>query len=117
MDVDVLTLLLLKLNSLQDSGKYSDITIDDIHNASNDRNVLGFLSEKAGNDLDLSLYFEGKALGEDFEASFEHDFFETAGGVQGRERKKMGVENFGICFAIAVVIDMIQQGLYLNWQR
>lgn len=42
MKVQALTLLILHVNALIDSGKYSDISIDDIHTAIEEKRVLRF---------------------------------------------------------------------------
>lgn len=43
MKVSVLTLLILNINSLIDSGKYADISISDVHSRIEGNGVLRFL--------------------------------------------------------------------------
>nr|WED69769.1 hypothetical protein PJ912_09485 [Pectobacterium colocasium] len=52
MKVSALTLLILHINSLIDSGNYADITVGDIHKAIEGKRVLRFLKEQAGEDID-----------------------------------------------------------------
>lgn len=70
MKISALTLLILHVNSLIDSGKYADISIDDIHQAIEEKRVLRFLKERAGSDIDLSIHLESDAYG-DFESYYE----------------------------------------------
>jgi hypothetical protein len=99
---------------MQDSGNYQDVTIDDIHAAARDHGTLDFLKQVAKDNLDLSVHLKTDVYG-DFRTYFEEKFYQIAGGLEGRERRKTGVENSGICFAIAVIIEMIQQGDDLHW--
>lgn len=47
MKVTALTLLILHINSLIDSGKYNDITISDVHTAIENRGLLRFIKKGA----------------------------------------------------------------------
>lgn len=114
MKVTALTLILISLNAMQDSGKYDDITIDDIHFAARDMATLDFLKQVAGDDLDLSIHLETDVYG-DFRSYFEEKFHQIAAGLDGREARKTGVKNSGISFAMAIIIEMIQQGDELHW--
>jgi len=114
MKITALTLILSQLNAMQDSGKYQDVSVEDIQYVARDEGVLDFLKQVGKNDLDLSIHLQTDVYG-DFPAYFESKFQSIAGGLEGRERRKTGVENSGICFAIAVIIEMIQQGEDLHW--
>lgn len=114
MKVQALTLLMLHVNALIDSGKYSDISIDDIHTAIEEKRVLRFLKERAGADIDLSIHLESTAYG-DFETYFEGMLENIYGGYAGQERRKWGVQNSGLCLVIAWINEIIQQGQDLEW--
>jgi hypothetical protein len=114
MKVSALTLLVLHINSLIDSGKYSDITIEDIHKAIEGKRVLRFLKERAGSDVDLSIHLDSKAYG-DFESYYETQLENIYGGYAGQERRKLGVENSGLCLVLAWTNEIIQQGKNLEW--
>lgn len=114
MKVSALTLLILHVNSLIDSGKYSDITIDDIHKAIEGKRVLRFLKERAGKDIDLSIHLDSNAYG-GFEAYYETQLENIHGGYAGQERRKWGVERSGLCLVLAWTNEIIQQGQNLEW--
>jgi len=114
MKVSALTLLILEVNSLIDTGKYADITIKDIHNAIEGKRVLRFLQERAASDIDLSLHLDGNAYG-GFESYYETQLENLYGGYAGRERRKWGVENSGLCLVLAWTNEIIQQGRDLEW--
>ena len=114
MKVSALTLLILHINGLIDSGKYTDITIDDIHKAIEGRRVLRFLKKRASSDIDLSMHLESNAYG-DFESYFEEQLQSIYGGYAGQELKKWGVKNSGLCLVLAWTNEIIQQGQDLEW--
>jgi hypothetical protein len=86
MKVSALTLMILHLNALVDSGKYNDISIDDVHNAIEGKRALKFLKEKAGKDIDLSVHLSN--TWSDFEAFYESKLNNIYGGYAGNERRK-----------------------------
>lgn len=109
MKVSALTLLVLNVNSLIDSGKYNDISIEDVHKAIERKRVLRFLQERCGADIDLSVHLESNAYG-NFEAFYEGRISEIHGGYAGQERRKWGVENLGLCLILAWTNEIIQRG-------
>ncbi len=113
MKVSALTLLILNLNSLIDSGKYADITIDDIHKAIEGKRVLRFLKERA-RDIDLSIHLDSNAYN-GFESYYETQLENIYGGSAGNERRKWGVEKSGLCLVLAWTNEIIQQGQNLEW--
>jgi hypothetical protein len=109
MKVSALTLLVLHVNSLVDSGKYNDISIKDVHKAIEGKRVLRFLQERCGSDIDLSVHLESNTYG-NFEDFYERRIGETFGGYAGQERRKWGVENLGLCLILAWTNEIIQRG-------
>lgn len=116
MKVSALTLLILNINSLIDSGKYSDISISDIHSAIEGKGVLRFLKERAGQDIDLSVHLESRAY-DGFEQYYETQIENIYGGYAGQERRKWDVENSGLCLVLAWTNEIIQQGHGLEWSH
>lgn len=114
MKVSALTLLVLHVNSLIDSGKYSDITIEEIHDAIERKRVLRFLKERAGSDIDLSIHLDSNVYG-DFESYYEFQLENIYGGYAGQERRKWGITNTGLCLVLAWTNEIIQQGEGLEW--
>ncbi|RLD06452.1 MAG: hypothetical protein DRI32_02530 [Chloroflexi bacterium] len=56
MYASVLSMPICSINSSIDSGKYNDITISDVHNAIENKNLLRFLQERIGAGIDLSIH-------------------------------------------------------------
>jgi hypothetical protein len=113
MKVQALTLLILQINSLIDSGKYNYITIENIHNAIEQKRVLRFIKEQAGRDIDLSIHLSS-TFG-DFENFFETQMDMIYGGYAGQERRKWGVEKLGLCLVLAWTNEIIQQSQNLEF--
>ncbi len=116
MKVTPLTMLMLEIIALVDSGKYSDISIEDIHHAIEEKRVLRFIQEKAGLDIDLSIQLETDTYG-DFEDYFESQLQEIYSGYAGQECRKWGVEHSGLCLVLAWTNEIIQCGINLEWSR
>lgn len=109
MKVTALTLLILHINSLIDSGKYNDITISDVHTAIENRGLLRFIKKRCSSDIDLSIHLESKVYG-DFESFYEQQINQIYGGYAGDERRKWGIENLGLCLVLAWTNEIIQSG-------
>jgi hypothetical protein len=103
------THLILQLNRLLDSGKYERITIEEVHKHIDDRSVLRWLADIAEGDIDLSVYLTANVYGE-FEELYANFLQNLSGGYAGREYRKWGVENRGICLLIAWTNEIIQCG-------
>jgi len=112
--VSALTSLIFHINSLIDSGKYGDITIDEVRKAIDEKKVLRFLQERAGSDVDLSLHLENSAYG-NFEAYFETNINDIYGAYLGKERRKWGIEHSGLCLILALTNEIVQRGENLEW--
>jgi hypothetical protein len=54
MEVAALTLLIFQLNKPVDTGKYDDITIEEVHQHIDDETILAFLSARGKGDMDRS---------------------------------------------------------------
>ncbi|EPC4015865.1 hypothetical protein ACRZOS_000168 [Enterobacter kobei] len=105
MKLTYLTLLILHLNALIDSGKHNDITIDDIHNAIENKSLLRFIKKRCGRDIDLSLHLDAD---ESFEEEYESRMNSLYNGYAGNESKKWGVRNLGLCLMLAWTNELIQ---------
>ena len=114
MKISALTLLILHINSLIDSGEYDDITIEDIHKEIEGKRVLRFLKERAGADIDLSIHLDSEAYG-GFESYYEGQLENIYGGNAGQERRKWDVEKSGLCLVLAWTNEIVQRGQDLHW--
>ena len=113
MQVSALTLLILHVNSLIDTGKYNDISISDVHEAIEKRGVLRMLKARCSADIDLSLHLDSTAYG-DFEKLFENEMDSIYGGYGGQEGRKWGVRNSGLCVILAWTNEIVQRGEFTS---
>jgi hypothetical protein len=98
-----MTYLLLEINSALDTGKYNDISIENIRNQAEQKKLVEYLKNKLGEDVDLSL-LEPEDINE-----LNNNFADISIALYNRERKKLGIENNGLCLIIGYLIVMIQQ--------
>lgn len=104
----VLTLLILEYNHLIDTGKYS-ISIDEIHQQIESRNVIGFLSERTSEDSDFSMFgSEGPYV--EYVKYYNEQLLQIFLAYAGNENRKWGVEQNGLCLLVAWTNELIQQG-------
>lgn len=104
-----LTLLVLQLNQLLDSGKYDKISIEEVRKHIDDGTICRFLRDRAGKDIDLSAHLEEKTFG-DFEKFYVRHLQSLYDAYSGKEREKWGVERKGLCLLIAWTNEILQQG-------
>lgn len=108
-----LTLLILQLNKLIDTGKYDDITIEEVHSHIDDVTILQFLRERGQADIDLSVHLDTNAFG-NFQEFYVKQLQSIYDAYAGDERRKWGVQNKGLCLLLAWTNEIIQQGS--GWQ-
>lgn len=105
MNATYLTLLILQINKVVDSGNYRAITIDQIHAAIEQKKLLRFIKESCGKDIDLSMQLSDSG---NFEAEFEERIYRIYSAYAGNESRKWGVKNSGLCLALAWTNEIIQ---------
>lgn len=101
--------LIFEFNHLLDTGNYHHVSINDVQREIESGTILRYIREIGGNEIDLSLILDGKDES-DFEFKYVRNLQSIYGGNAGRERKKWGVENNGICLLIAWTGEIIQHG-------
>lgn len=104
-----ITLLVLEINSLIDSKKFDDVTIDEVYRWIKSENVIPSLAKRAKGHVHLGEYgVDGPYR--NF-AGFYHEqmkrIYEAYGGDH---EKKWGVEKLGLCLLLAWTNELIQQG-------
>ena len=105
-----LTTLILEYNSLIDSGKYNDITVDDVRSYISNGTVLESIQERARGDTDLSFQLSGEAADQSFPQYYGRYLRATLDAYAGDERRRWGVENKGLCLLVAWTNEIVQQG-------
>lgn len=104
-----LTFLVLVLNAAIDTGKYQGITVKEIYDAIKAKNVLPFVKEKVGDDIDLSMYLKTGSYS-DFVKFYNEELLAYYEAYGGDHRRKWGVENSGLCLLLAWTNEIIQNG-------
>ena len=105
----VLTLLILEYNHLIDTGKYNHISIDNVHYAIEQKNIIEYVSKETAGDSDFSM-FTAEGPYSDYINFYHEQMYQIWGGYAGKERRKWGVEKSGLCLLIAWTNELIQQG-------
>ncbi len=101
MKITKLTLLAFYLNSALDTGKYRDITLQEVGDQIEQGTIFEFLQTRLLGDIDLSLYKEKekKELLEEWQ-----DFY-----VAVNASRKFGINNNGLCLLVAYLLEGIQR--------
>lgn len=105
------TLMIVSLNSLLDTGRHDDITLDEVKAHIEDGTVLRWIQTRSGEDDIglLSILLDGKTY-YGFESFYVTALQSTLDAYGGQARRKWGVENRGLCLLIAWTNEIIQQG-------
>jgi hypothetical protein len=100
--------MLLELNHLLDTGKYDNITVEEVKQHIEAETVLEFLQERAAEHIDLSPYTT--AVYGNFKAFYSSYLRNIVDAYGGNERRKWGVENRGLCLLIGWTTEILAQG-------
>lgn len=105
------TYVVMQLNAMLDSGKFDDITIDEVHKHIDARDILRWLADIGKGVSDFSLYLDtdNQVYG-DFETLYANWLENMSGGYAGDEGRKWGVRKRGICLLIAWTNEVFQTG-------
>lgn len=106
----VLTLLVLEFNHIIDTGKYNNITIEDIHREIENKNIIPYIAKRTAGDSDFTIFTDSGSSYANYVAHYHEQMYELYGGYAGNERRKWGVENLGLCLLVAWTNELIQQG-------
>ncbi|MGA2678969.1 MAG: hypothetical protein ABSF37_06675 [Sedimentisphaerales bacterium] len=104
-----LTITILELNHLIDSGRYNNITLGDIKHEIDKGTIIQYIQEKANDDVDFSIILNGKTY-PGFEKFYIDYLQRICNAYSGNERRKWGVERLGLCLLLAWTNEIIQQG-------
>ena len=101
-----LTYLQFNLIAVIDAGKHQGVTFDEVKRAIGSGDLFNWLKHRFIGHMDISIYEGDRAsVAREINQALE----DAADGVSGRERKKMGVENNGVCLLAALVTEVIQR--------
>ena len=106
MNLTDLTVLQFNLIAIIDAGNHEGVTFEEVKGATRTGDLFQWLSTRFPDDVDMSIYTgDHAANGRDVVKALQV----AADVVEGRERKKMGVEHNGICLLAALVTEVIQR--------
>jgi hypothetical protein len=108
-----LTLLVLEINCLIDTGKYDNITLKNIENNIKNETIFEYLKETAKDDIDLSLLMTDSSYA-GFRKYYYTSLHQIYAGYAGNERRKWGIEKKDLCLLLAWTNEIIQQGSGLS---
>ena len=100
MRITDLTFIGFYLNGALGSGKYNDITIEEVKKHLRDRSIFDFLENRLL-DIDLS------AIKKQDRRKLNDEWLDLAEAVN--ESRKMGVKENGICLLVAYLFEGIQR--------
>ena len=104
-----LTLLILEINHLIDSGKFDDLKIDVVYDWIKTEKIIPSLAKLAKNHIDLSSY-DSDGPYRNFAQYYHEQMKYLYDGYAGNHARKWGVENLGLCLLLAWTNELIQQG-------
>lgn len=111
--LSTLTHLGFEVNAVISHGHGKAISFSELYKSLEEGTVLEDLSVKIPDEFDFSLFppesEQAKALNEVLN--------QVAGGLQGRERRKVGVEESGLHLLVAFVFEAVQQGYWVKPSR
>ena len=98
-----LTGFLFEINAAIDTGKHADVSVDEVEDHIEQGDLLEFLRNRLADDVDLSM------IDAEREAALTAWLFDIFGGNKGRESRKWGVRNSGLCLLVAWTAELVQQ--------
>jgi hypothetical protein len=106
-----LTFLILNLNSIVDSGEHEGVTIDEVERHISEGDLFPWLRKRFPSG-DFSIYQDIPTRRN--AAEITEGLNAILGAYGGREGRKWGVRNNGICLLIAWTNELIQQRAFTD---
>ena len=103
-----LTLLVLEINHLLDSGKFDDISIEEVYDWIKKKEILPSLAKRSGGGIIFKLYSDDGPYA-NF-STFYHDQMKGLADAYADDHQRWRVENRGICLLLAWTNEIIQRG-------
>ncbi|HEX8325241.1 MAG TPA: hypothetical protein VF595_15165 [Tepidisphaeraceae bacterium] len=97
-----LAFFVFEMNAALDMGKYDHVTVGEVEDHIQNKDLVPWLRLTMGQDVDLSVF--------DTTSTNElHDgLYDILSGYRGQESRKWGVRQRGVCLLIAWTVEMIQ---------
>jgi hypothetical protein len=104
-----LTFIGFEINSLPERTDCEKITFKYVYKSIEEKNLLQRLVNDFGENVDFSMYTNNTS---ELTAIY-NSLNEAAGGLRGRERRKIGVETSGQRLIMALILEAIQHKLWI----
>jgi hypothetical protein len=101
MRITNLTFLAFYLNGALDTGKYADVSFDEVGKAIDNGTIFDVLAKRLEGDSDLSIFDAAK------KAEIIAEWQDHRNAVNAR--RKLGVENNGLCLLVAYCLEGVQR--------
>jgi hypothetical protein len=101
MRITHLTFLAFFLNAAIDTGKYNDISLQEVANRIEKGTIFEFLQTHLGDDIDLSTFEKER------QQQLTSEWQDMLQAMS--PRRKFAVENNGLCLLIAYLLEGIQR--------
>ena len=105
MRLSSLTMLGFEINAVCDSCPDFELTFDQVHSVAREGKLAAFLAECFKDSTDLSLLTSNPKELSDMETALT----DAACALEGRERRKVGVNSSGLCLVTAIIFEAIQE--------
>lgn len=103
MRLSTLTYFVLEVNAALDTGLFDDISIGEVQQHIESKDVIPWLSKALGEEIDLSLFDDESTN------TLHEQLLDILGGYKGQEGRKWGVEHRGLCLLVAWGVECIQR--------
>lgn len=101
MRITNLTFLAFYLNAALDTGKYTDVSYQEVADHIDDGTIFNFLQKRLAGEIDLSIFDEG------MKKELVQEWQDILNAVSAR--RKFGVEKNGLCLLVAYLLEGIQR--------
>ena len=108
MRLTSLTNLIIQLNRLIDTGKYTWISPRDVKQQIETGEIFRYIADRGRADIDLS-FLDGNV-----EAEITAELKNLLMGDSSLGRANGGVANTGLSFLLACIAELIQSGLWIH---
>lgn len=106
-----LTLLGFRVNSTIANGHADAVSFQEIYDNLQKGTLLEYLNKKIPGEFDLF------PRGSEQCVALNHVLNEVAGGLRGRERRKVGIEKSGLHLLLAFILEAMQQQQWVIQNR
>ncbi len=102
--ISLIANVLFGISALLDDGRLDDLTFDDVKRHAELGSLIEFLKEKGGGYFASNLF----DMTPNFRKWYSKMIADNCWAMDGRERRKYGLENRGVCLLISYTAEIIQ---------